>query len=274
MTITSGRTKESGKMSKSIQERWPKVQPRKKGIRICKVMICLVKLKLKTDKICVADMEGSGSVRITSRYDPDYRITSELYTVANQLQFACRQLHQESRGLSLKYNKIIFSVPNWRSMHIWNKAIALCVGFLSIVSPSAVQDITTLAIKVNSKLRWEDNQREALAVFCRANPAAQIHMHEGRSSQPEHMADLALGFHRMTGRYSSFLGKRGVSVSPCDLTMPENFRLRFGYGAVDMGVLQKRLSSNRYTGARFAYALDDDLGDLAAFVSAFTEVGF
>lgn len=156
-------------------------------------MISLV--DLRTDENFVVVVEASASVQIVCQYETKSHGTSEMYemeyTVANQLQFACRQLHQESCRLSLKYKKVVFSVPNWRRMYIWDKAISLCARFLSTLPSSITQDITTLTIKVDSKLDWEDNEREALAAFCRTNPTAQIHVHEGRSSQPQHMAYLA-----------------------------------------------------------------------------------
>lgn len=135
--------------------------------------------------------------------------------------------------------------------------------------------MTTLAIKVDSQLDWEDNQWEALAAFCRTNPTAQIHVHEGRSSQPQHIVDLAFEYHWLTGRPNLFLASQDFRTSsPCVFTMPDNFRLRFGYGSVDMAVLCGDFIETDHIPGSFADELCNDYGRLVAFARAFVEVGF
>lgn len=241
-----------------------------------------VMIGLHTDRHCTAEGTDHGRVQIHSLYRSLYVDGDDLknepirHTIANQLQFVCRQLRRETRRLSLRYNKIVFSTP------FNDEAMLLCERFLKTFPEHFTQALPTLAIKVKALPTGESNGLRTVMSFCHATPTAQVHMHIGQLSRPRRLMELACRFSRMYSRHVPFLDRQKTAAigglgfenfKDCVLKAPRNFRLRYGYDNFNETALRKIMEDDHYIRLQVLPALRGDADGFVKFVKEFVEIG-
>ncbi|KAF2640400.1 hypothetical protein P280DRAFT_518811 [Massarina eburnea CBS 473.64] len=99
---------------------------------------------------------------------PEGASDTHVATEANQLRFVNRQLHEETRGLGLKYNKIIFIEPNNSKEDMY----AQFQRFLSNISPARKASIHAITIVITKEIRHDQKHRRR--VMDSSNPLVRF----------------------------------------------------------------------------------------------------
>jgi hypothetical protein len=121
-----------------------------------------------------------------------FRLPAGHHIMANQIQFVCRQLAVETRGLSLRYNTI--RVPN----HQARDSSDICVEFIRTLSPKQISRLRVVIVDMHR--RWRNRSILLLMQFCYANPAIRLHL-----QLPHQPFELILPFFLL---YGHALGKK------------------------------------------------------------------
>lgn len=124
------------------------------------------------------------------------------HTIANQLQFVCRQLTDETRGLGLRYNTIRFHGHQPASPG------DECVNFIRMLPSTEVQHIRVLVLERLAPKKT----LQILLDFCFAHPTARVHV-----DVPElpfkHLLTIVLIFEYILGKRSLYIDSIIVDVS-------------------------------------------------------------
>jgi hypothetical protein len=91
---------------------------------------------------------------------------------ANQLQFVCRKLRNETKGLGVRLNTIRFAAKTE------GKALEQCLSFLHSLAPHHKKYIRALDI-YSSTNESEITNAPELFMFCKEHPKSQVNFHFG-----------------------------------------------------------------------------------------------
>jgi len=97
-----------------------------------------------------------------------FRVPARHHIMANQIQFVCRQLAVETRGLSLRYNTI--RIPD----HQARDSSDICAEFIRTLSPKQISHLRLVIVDMHGRLR--NKSIPLLMHFCYANPAIRLHL--------------------------------------------------------------------------------------------------
>lgn len=115
--------------------------------------------------------------------------------VANQLQFTCRQLRQETKGVGLRLNRVVFL----HRQH--DVALSHCILFLRSLTAKQKESIKVTAMPHDVCWLGDISNVAELLVFCKDHPKSQVNVHfPSVPRDPYWYLQLAQVLHIFTGK--------------------------------------------------------------------------
>jgi hypothetical protein len=215
-----------------------------------------------------ADSLGEKNGQTTS-HDAIVRICNGAHVIANQIQFACRQLLKETKQLCIRYNVIVFSG--------YNKGILRCNQFIQALTPEQMQVSFRLTIKHRGDLLLA--LLAPLAAFCNAhlNMVIDVHDCDLKDLEVEGLLVLVCCYGKWV-RNSRPIPRLIYPISTMIFTPghngPSNLRLRYGHGAFNEALFRTALLESEQVQRAIDMHPNLDIDGLVVFAREFMEVGF
>ncbi|KAF2122108.1 hypothetical protein BDV96DRAFT_682119 [Lophiotrema nucula] len=158
---------------------------------------------------------------------------------ANQLKYVCRQLHQDTSGLELAYNTIVFfgEVNRYDKMVQCSRFLYHCgkqwksrlrrMILRDEIHPEPETTTRDFSLWLFDKDHPLYGANQSIAQFTVENPKATVHLHLGQSYAPPHVESVYIF---ILGLLVSWYGRGTLSSV---VTSPGNLHLIFREGWVD-----------------------------------------